>query len=95
MANNDYCLYTISFFIGVGMFNAKELADNLINRAMNLQEFLVFRDMGEIVFDGNPIPYNINHSMGGPVEITVPAMTQEEAEQRVNKWLSGQRDSTC
>ena len=77
------------------MFNAKELADNLINRAMNLQEFLVFRDMGEIVFDGNPIPYNINHSMGGPVEITVPAMTQEEAEQRVNKWLSGQRDSTC
>ena len=33
----------------------------------------------------------MNHVMGGPVEITVPAISQEEAEQRVNAWLHGQR----
>jgi len=73
------------------MTTAKEQADQLINRAKNLQEFLVFRDMEEIIFNGNPIPYTMNHVMGGPVEITVPAISQEEAEQRVNAWLHGQR----
>jgi hypothetical protein len=73
------------------MITAKDQADQLINRAKNLQEFLVFRDMEEIIFNGNPIPYNMNHIMGGPVEITVPAISQEEAEQRVNEWLNGQR----
>jgi hypothetical protein len=73
------------------MINAKDQADQLINRAKNLQEFLVFRDMEEIIFDGNPIPYTMNHAMGEPVEITVPAVSQEEAEQRVNEWLNGQR----
>ena len=73
------------------MTNAKEQADQLINRAKNLQEFLVFREMEEIIFNGNPIPYTMNHAMGGPVEIVVPAVSQEEAEQRVNEWLQGQR----
>jgi hypothetical protein len=73
------------------MTNAKEQADQLINRAKNLQEFLVFREMEEIIFNGNPIPYTINHAMGGPVEISVPAVSQEEAEQRVDEWLQGQR----
>ena len=73
------------------MINAKEQADQLINRAKNLQEFLVFREMEEIIFNGNPIPYTMNHAMGGPVEISVPAISQEEAEQRVNEWLNGQR----
>jgi hypothetical protein len=73
------------------MINAKDQADQLINRAKHLQKFLVFRDMEEIIFNGNPIPYTMNHVMGGPVEITVPAMNQEEAEQRVNEWLNGQR----
>ena len=73
------------------MINAKNQADQLINRAKNLQEFLVFREMEEIIFNGNPIPYTMNHAMGGPVEITVPAISQEEAEQRVDAWLNGQR----
>ena len=73
------------------MINAKEQADQLIDRAKNLQEFLVFRDMEEIIFNGNPIPYTMNHVMGGPVEIMVPAMTQAEAESRVDEWLQGQR----
>jgi hypothetical protein len=70
---------------------AKDLADQLINRAKNLQEFLVFRDMADIVFDGNPIPYTMNHIMGGPVELRVPAISQTEAEARVDAWLQRQR----
>jgi hypothetical protein len=75
------------------MNNVKELADSLINRAKNLQEFTVFRDIDSLIFDGEPFPYTINHVMGMPVEITVPALSQEEAEERVNNWLDGQRDS--
>ena len=73
------------------MNDVRILADRVINRAKNLQEFLVFRDMDDIVFCGTPIPYTLNHVRGGPVEITVPAISQEEAEQRVDSWLQGQR----
>ena len=73
------------------MNNVALEAARAIDRARNLQEFLVFRSMDELVFDGNPMPYTINHVMGGPVEILVPAIDQEEAEQRVNDWLKGQR----
>jgi hypothetical protein len=67
------------------------LASQAIERAKNLQEFAVFRDMDEIVFCGTPIPYTLNHVMGEQVEITVPAISQDEAEQRVDAWLQGQR----
>jgi hypothetical protein len=67
------------------------LAAEAIDRAKNLQEFAVFRDMEDIVFCGAPIPYTLNHVMGEQVEITVPAIDQVEAEQRVDEWLRGQR----
>jgi hypothetical protein len=67
------------------------LANRAIDRAKNLQEFLVFRDMSDIVFDGTPMPYTMSHTMGEQVEITVPAISQEEAENRVDAWLKGQR----
>jgi hypothetical protein len=67
------------------------LANKAIERAKNLQEFLVFRGMEDIIFCGAPIPYTLNHVMGEKVEITVPAISQEEAEHRVNEWLKGQR----
>jgi hypothetical protein len=67
------------------------LANRAIDRAKNLQEFLVFRNMEDIVFDGNPIPYTMSHTMGGPVELLVPAISQTEAETRVDEWLKGQR----
>jgi len=70
---------------------AKNLADQLIDRAKNLQEFLVFRNMDAIIFSGKPIPYNVRHNIGELAEITVPAIDQDEAEQRVNEWLDGQR----
>ena len=73
------------------MKNINMLAAEAIERAKNLQEFVVFRDMDDIVFCGSPIPYTLNHVMGEKVEITVPAISQNEAEQRVNEWLRGQR----
>lgn len=66
-------------------------AHQAIERAKNLQEFAVFRDMEDIVFCGSPIPYTLNHVMGEQVEITVPAIDQTEAEARVDAWLKGQR----
>jgi galactitol-specific phosphotransferase system IIB component len=73
------------------MSNIHRLASQAIDRAKNLQEFSVFRDMEDIVFCGAPIPYTLNHVMGKQVEITVPAISQAEAEQRVDEWLQGQR----
>jgi hypothetical protein len=67
------------------------LANRVIERSKNLQEFRVFRDMEEIVFCGTPIPYTLNHIQGEQVEITVPAISQAEAESRVDAWLQGQR----
>jgi hypothetical protein len=73
------------------MKNIHMLAAEAIDRAKNLQEFAVFRDMEDIVFCGTPIPYTLNHVIGEQVEITVPAISQFEAEQRVDVWLNGQR----
>ena len=73
------------------MSNVHILASQAFERAKNLQEFSVFRDMDEIVFCGSPLPYTLNHVMGEQVEITVPAISQAEAETRVNEWLRGQR----
>ena len=73
------------------MNNLHILANRAIDRAKNLQEFLVFRNMSDIVFDGNPMPYTMSHTMGMPVELTVLAISQVEAEQRVDTWLKEQR----
>jgi hypothetical protein len=73
------------------MNNAKQLADQLINRAMNMQEFTVLREFDDIVFDGGVIPFTINHCMGEQARIIVPAVSREEAEKQVDKWLRGQR----
>ena len=73
------------------MKNINMLAAEAIDRAKNLQEFAVFRDMEDIVFCGSPIPYTLNHVIGEQVEITVPAISQAEAEIRVDQWLKEQR----
>lgn len=72
------------------MKNISMLAAEAIERAKNLQEFAVFRDMTDIMFCGTPIPYTLNHVVGQQVEITVPAISQSEAETRVDEWLRGQ-----
>jgi hypothetical protein len=72
---------------------AKDMAEQLITRAKNMQTFIVERDMESIIFDGRPVRYTMSHVLGGPMQIHVPALTQEEAEQQVNDWLDGQRDA--
>ena len=67
------------------MTTAKELTDNLIYRAKNLQEFIVEREFNYI--PTGVIKFSIQHTIGQPARIFVPALTQEEAEQMVDEWF--------
>jgi hypothetical protein len=68
------------------MTTAKELTDQLINRAKNLQEFVVEREFNNVPLNG-VIKFSIQHTAGEPARIFVPALTQEEAEQMVDEWF--------
>ena len=72
--------------------NVKELAEQVIYRAQNLQEFEVLRDENDMILDG-VIRYNIRHRPGTPYRITVPAMSQAEAEVRVDEWIQEMRSA--
>lgn len=67
------------------MTTAKDLTDQLINRAKNLKEFVVERDY-DLIPPGI-IKFNIQHTVGQPARIFVPALTQEEAESMVDDWF--------
>ena len=67
------------------MNTAKDITDNLIFRAKNLQEFVVERDW-ELIPAG-VVKFNIQHSTGQPARIFVPALTQAEAESMVDEWF--------
>jgi hypothetical protein len=70
----------------------KEQADQAIYRAMNLKEFEVLRDENEMILNGT-VRYDIRHRVGTPYRITVPAMSQKEAEARVDQWLAEMRNA--
>lgn len=72
--------------------NVKQQAEELIYRAMNLQEFTVLRDENDMILDG-VIRYDIHHRPGTPYRITVPAMSQKEAETRVDDWIREMRSA--
>ncbi len=72
--------------------NVKELAEQVIYRAQNLQEFEVLRDENDMILNGT-IRYDISHRPGTPYRITVPAMTQAEAEIRVDEWIAEMRSA--
>ena len=72
--------------------NVKELAEQVIYRAQNLQEFEVLRDENDMILDG-VIRYDIRHRPGTPYRIRVPAMTQAEAETRVDEWIREMRNA--
>ena len=74
------------------MNSIKELAEQAIYRAQNLQEFMVLRDEKDMILNGT-IRYDISHRPGTPYRITVPAMSQEEAEARVDAWINEMRDA--
>ena len=67
------------------MKTAQQLTENAIYRAKNLQEFVVEREMFEI--PSGVIRYNIQHTSGESARIFVPALTQEEAERKVDNWF--------
>ena len=67
------------------MNTAKDLTDNLIFRAKNMQEFVVERDWFDI--PAGVVKFNIQHTVGEPARIFVHAMTQEEAERQVDDWF--------
>jgi hypothetical protein len=64
---------------------AAVIANELINRAKNLQEFVVERDWDLI--PAGVVKYNIQHTVGQPARIFVHAMTQQEAERQVDDWF--------
>jgi hypothetical protein len=72
------------------MNTAKDLTDNLIYRAKNLQEFVVERDW-ELIPAG-VVKFNIQHTVGEPAKIFVHAMTQDEAERQVDDWFDEETD---
>jgi hypothetical protein len=72
--------------------NIKELAEQAIYRAQNLQEFTVLRDENDMILNGT-IRFDIRHRPGTPYRITVPAMSQAEAETRVDEWIAEMRDA--
>ena len=67
------------------MTTAKDLTDQLINRAKNLKEFVVEREFDHI--PAGVVKFNIQHTVGRPARIFVPALTQDEAESMVNEWF--------
>ncbi len=75
------------------MTNIKDMANDVINRAKNLKEFIVKRDIEDVPFTGT-FKYTIRHAHGKPVEIFVHALSQEEAELRVDEWIKEQYDGT-
>jgi hypothetical protein len=74
------------------MNSVKELAEQAIYRAQNLQEFTVLRDENDMILNGT-IRYDISHRLGTPYSITVPAMSQDEAEARVDEWINEMRNA--
>lgn len=75
------------------MNDVRVLAERAIYRAMNLQEFTVLRDENDMILNG-VVRFDIRHRPGTPYRITVPAMSQEEAEARVDEWISEMRNQS-
>ena len=70
------------------MTTAKDLTDHLIHRAKNLKEFVVERDF-EMIPVGI-VRFDIQHTVGEPARLFVPALTQAEAEEMVDAWFEGE-----
>ena len=60
--------------------------ENVIHRMKNLQEFVVQRDWQEI--PSGVIKYGVQHTRGQLARIFVYALTQEEAETKVDEWFA-------
>ena len=70
------------------MTTAKDLTNQIIERAKNLKEFVVEREFTHI--PAGVVRFDIQHTVGEPARIFVPALTQAEAEEMVNEWFEEQ-----
>lgn len=66
--------------------NLFDITQTVIDRARNLQEFTVTRDIEQVPFNGE-FRYTVRHRQGEPARILVHAISQAEAEARVDEWL--------
>jgi hypothetical protein len=64
---------------------AKDLTDQLIEKAKNMQEFVVEREW-DLIPTG-VVRFDIQHTVGEPARLFVYALTQEEAERKVDDWF--------
>jgi hypothetical protein len=72
--------------------NSVDQANALISRAMNLREFEVVRPMDEpLQFRGGSIPFDIRANQEC-AWFKVLALSQQEAEAKVDNWLESQKD---
>lgn len=60
--------------------------ENVIYRMKNLQEFVVQREWEEI--PSGVIKYGVQHTRGQLARIFVYALTQKEAETKVDEWFA-------
>ena len=68
------------------MTTAKEITDDLIYRAKNIQEFVVERPMQSI--PRGLVKFSFQHTAGEKyARISVPALSQDEAEEMVTEWF--------
>ena len=66
--------------------NLFDITQTVIDRAKNLQEFTVLRDIEQVPFNGE-FRYTVQHRQGEQARILVHAIDQVEAETRVDEWL--------
>ncbi len=72
--------------------NSAEQATEFINRVKNLQTFEVKRMLdGPLEFRGGRIPFDIKANQEC-AWFKVIALSQQEAEQMVDRWLQGEDD---
>jgi hypothetical protein len=68
------------------MTTAHDLTQQLIDRAKNLQEFVVQREFDHI--PTGVVKFDIQHTQGELARIFVHALTQQEAEEMVDEWFN-------
>ncbi len=68
------------------MTTAHDLTQQLIDRAKNLQEFVVRRDFDRI--PTGVVKFDVQHTQGELARIFVHALTQQEAEEMVDEWFN-------
>ena len=72
------------------MTTAKELTDQLITKAMNMQTFHIVRMLEDkdAIFNAGVVPFDVKIRNDGRLTATVHAMTIEEANQQVDDWIN-------